>query len=199
MREYVRTQARAGLAFIFISHKLHEVVDVASRIVVLRNGRIAWNGSVSDSSVSRLVELMGGDASAVHHRTARDASIEDEAVRIGEPFAAEGQTLSLNRGEIVGLAGLEGHGQKDLLRAIYDGRASSRLNVTRRLPAAFVSGDRQKEGVFPLWTVLANIAIGRLAARPGLGLVSDKTERLAATSAAEQLRLDVGRFDSRHP
>jgi ribose transport system ATP-binding protein len=197
LREYVRTQARAGLAFIFISHKLHEVIDVASRIVVLRNGRIAWNGSVSDSSVSRLVELMGGDASAVHHRTARDASIEDEAVRIGEPFAAEGQTLSLNRGEIVGLAGLEGHGQKDLLRAIYDGRASSRLNVTRRLPAAFVSGDRQKEGVFPLWTVLANVAIGRLAARPGLALVSDKTERLAATSAAEQLRLDVGRFDSR--
>ena len=47
LRDYVRARARQGLAFIFISHKLQEIIDVASRIVVLRNGRVAWKGAVS--------------------------------------------------------------------------------------------------------------------------------------------------------
>jgi ribose transport system ATP-binding protein len=139
---------------------------------------------------------MGGDASAVHHRIDRFRSGEDEAVRIAGQFVADGGGISLHRGEIVGLAGLEGHGQKDLLRAIYEAKAGSRAGVTRFAPASFVSGDRQKEGVFPLWNVLANIAIGRIASRAALGLVSDQKERLAAAPAAESLRLDVSRFNS---
>jgi ribose transport system ATP-binding protein len=196
LRDYVRARARQGLAFIFISHKLQEIVDVASRVVVLRNGRVAWKGAVSESSVDGLVELMGGDASAVHHRIDRVRAGEDEAVRIGGRFVADGRSISLHRGEIVGLAGLEGHGQKDLLRAIYEAKGGARAGVTRFAPASFVSGDRQKEGVFPLWNVLANIAIGRIAPRAALGLVSDQKEHLAAMPAAQSLRLDVNRFSS---
>lgn len=196
MRDYVRARARHGLAFIFISHKLQEVVDVASRIVVLRNGRVAWEGGVSESSVDRLVELMGGDASAVHHKIDRVRGGKDEAVRIGGRFVADDHSLSLYRGEVVGLAGLEGHGQKDLLRAVYQAKRGARAGVKRLAPASFVSGDRQNEGVFPLWSVLANIAIGRIATRTELSLVSDRKERLAATPAAESLRLDASRFDS---
>jgi ribose transport system ATP-binding protein len=196
VRDYVQARAGQGLAFIFISHKLQEIIDVASRVVVLRNGRVAWKGAVSESSVDGLVELMGGDASAVHHRIDRVRCGEDEAVRISGRFVADGRSLSLYRGEVVGLAGLEGHGQKDLLRAIYESKRGSRAGVTRLAPASFVSGDRQKEGVFPLWNVLANIAIGRIAPRAALGLVSDRKERLAAAPAAESLRLDVSRFSS---
>jgi ribose transport system ATP-binding protein len=196
LRDYVRGRARQGLAFIFISHKLQEIVDVASRVVVLRNGRVAWKGAVSESSVDGLVELMGGDASAVHHRIDRLRGGKDEAVRIGGRFVADGRSISLHRGEVVGLAGLEGHGQKDLLRAIYEAKRGSRAGVKRLAPASFVSGDRQKEGVFPLWNVLANIAIGRIASRAALGLLSDQKERLAAMPAAESLRLDVNRFSS---
>ena len=197
LRSYVRERARSGLAFIFISHKLHEVVDVASRIVVLRTGRVVSEGAVSESSVDRLVELMGGDASAVHHKAERAASAEDEVVRIGGAFIGDGPAFGLRRGEIVGLAGLEGHGQKDLLRAVYEAGTRAHAGVTRSLPASYVSGDRQKEGVFQLWNVLANIAIGRVAARPSLGLVSDKAERTVAAPAAERLRLDTARLDSR--
>jgi ribose transport system ATP-binding protein len=196
LREYVRARARHGLAFIFISHKLQEIVDVASRVVVLRNGRVAWEGAVSESSVDGLVELMGGDASAIHHKADRVWGDKDEAVQVGGRFVADGGKLSMYRGEIVGLAGLEGHGQKDLLRAIYEAKRGSPAGVTRLAPASFVPGDRQKEGVFALWDVLANIAIGRIAPRAALGLVSDRKERLAAAPAAESLRLDVNRFSS---
>ena len=111
-----------------------------------------------------------------------------KSVRIGGAFVPGGRSLRLcTAGEIVGLAGLEGHGQKDLLRAIYETKRGSRAGVTRLAPASFVSGDRQKEGVFPLWNVLANIAIGRFAPRAALGLVSDRNgtpSRCAGRGAA---------------
>jgi ribose transport system permease protein/ribose transport system ATP-binding protein len=197
LRHYVRERARSGLAFIFISHKLHEIMDVASRVLVLRNGRIAWQGAASGASVGRLVELMGGGASVVHDKIEREASAEDEVACIGGDFIRDGAPLSLRRGEIVGLAGLEGHGQKALLRAIHDAGRGSAGSVTRAAPASFVSGDRQKEGIFPLWSVLANISIGRIAPRPALGLISDPAERAAAQPAAARIRLDLGRLDSR--
>ena len=196
LRQYVRERARSGLAFIFISHKLHEIMDVASRVLVLRNGRVAWQGETSGASIGRLVELMGGDASAIHHRIEREARAEAEVVRVGGEFVGGGAPLGLRQGEIVGLAGLEGHGQKALLRAIHEARRATGA-VTRTAPASFVSGDRQKEGVFPLWSVLANISIGRIGPRPALGIVSDRAECLAAAPAAERIRLDPTRFNSR--
>lgn len=197
LRRYVRERARSGLAFIFISHKLHEIMDVASRILVLRNGRVAWQGAASGASVGRLVELMGGDASVIHHKVEREAGAMDEAVRVGGGFVGGGTPLSLRQGEIVGLAGLEGHGQKALLRAIHEAGSDPAGPVMRAAPASFVSGDRQKEGVFPLWSVLANVSIGRIGPRPALGLASDRAERLAAAPAAERIRLDLARFNSR--
>ena len=197
LRQYVRERARGGLAFIFISHKLHEIMDVASRVLVLRNARVAWQGEAQTASVGRLVELMGGDALALHHRIERKARAEAEMVRVGGAFVCAGAPVSFRQGEIVGLAGLEGHGQKALLRAIHEARRTSKGAVTRTAPASFVSGDRQKEGVFPLWSVLGNVSIGRVASRPALGLVSDGAERLAAKPAAERIRLDLTRFNSR--
>jgi len=197
LRQFVRERARSGLAFIFISHKLHEIMDVASRILVLRNGRVAWQGDAEGASVGRLVELMGGDASAIHHKVEREARDEAEVVRVGGDFVGGGAPLSLHRGEIVGLAGLEGHGQKALLRAIREAGGRSTGAVTRTASASFVSGDRQKEGVFPLWSVLGNVSIGRVGSRPALGLVSDGAERAAAKPAAERIRLDLARFNSR--
>jgi ribose transport system ATP-binding protein len=197
LRQYVRERARSGLAFIFISHKLHEIMDVASRVLVLRNGRVAWQGEASGASVARLVELMGGDASAIHHQIEREARPETEMVRVGGSFVGSGAPLILRQGEIVGLAGLEGHGQKALLRAIHEAGQATTGAVARAAPASFVSGDRQKEGVFPLWSVLGNVSIGRIASRPALGLVSDRAERLTAKPAAERIRLDLTRFNSR--
>jgi ribose transport system ATP-binding protein len=197
LRDYVRARARDGLAIIFISHKLQEIVDVASRIVVLRNGRVAWEGKVTESSVDRLVEQMGGDVTTAHHKVDRVQSAENAVVSVGGSFVGGDRTaIELFRGEIVGLAGLEGQGQKDLLRAIFEQRKGAAAGVTRQEAASFVSGDRQKEGVFPLWSVLGNIAIGRVVARWALGTVLDSRERYIAEAAAERLRLDLSRLDS---
>ncbi|WP_038360478.1 ATP-binding cassette domain-containing protein [Bosea sp. 117] len=198
LRAFIRARAAAGLAFIFISHKLQEVVEIATAILVLRNGRVAWTGSSAEASVAALVAAMGGPTEGAlrSRRAARPAVAADAAgiVRIsGDVVAPLGRDVVLRAGEVVGLAGLEGSGQRELLHRLF-GRVQD--GIARQGKASFVSGDRQKEGVFPLWSVLNNIALGRQSGRPPLGLVSEPAERSAARGAAERLKLDPARFDS---
>ncbi|TRC72177.1 ATP-binding cassette domain-containing protein [Mesorhizobium sp. WSM4307] len=197
LRAFIRERAKAGLAFIFISHKLQEIIDIAAQVVVLRNGRTAWRGDVADTSFSKLVQLMGGDANSIHQHGAIVASTGGALVRLSGSLTSElGRDIEIARGEIVGLAGLEGSGQKELLHAIFKPNPAKDAAVTRTGEAGFIAGDRQKEGVFPLWSVLGNISIGSLARRPSLGLVSDRHNREAAADAAGRLRLDENRFGS---
>mgnify|MGYP001193067734 CR=1 FL=1 len=198
LRAFIKARAAAGLSFIFISHKLQEVVDIAHRVLVLRNGRTAWSGPAAQASVSALVNAMGGPTEgAMKGRRAARAGIAEDAAEVvrlsGDIVAPLGRDVVLRAGEVVGLAGLEGSGQRDLLHRLFD---RPRGGVSRKGGASFVSGDRQKEGVFPLWSVLSNIALGRLEGRTPLGLVHERTEREAARVAAEKLKLDPNRFDS---
>ncbi|MGN6550071.1 MAG: ATP-binding cassette domain-containing protein [Pararhizobium sp.] len=196
LRDYVTRRAGDGQAFVFISHKLHEIMEVARRVVVMRNGRIVSEGPTSASSVAKLVGLMGGDTALRNRREGPIGGDEKPAViRLTSgghvPSAAD---LTFRAGEIIGLAGLEGSGQRELLHAIFT-RASG-VSVERGRSASFVSGDRQREGVFPLWSVLENVSLTRLACRAGLARVSRRDEASAALPEAERLRLDPERFGS---
>ncbi|HVW55467.1 MAG TPA: ATP-binding cassette domain-containing protein [Rhizobiaceae bacterium] len=200
LRAYLRRRAAEGLAFIFISHKLHEIMDVASRVVVMRNGRVVWEGETGEASVARLVSLMGGDAS-LKARREREAAPETgpgrPMVRLtGRMRENKSDEIILHAGEIVGLAGLEGSGQRDLLHGIFSGSRDAGVALERGVTASFVSGDRQREGVFPLWNVLENISVTRIAGCSGLSLVNRREEIAAAMPAAERIRLDTGRFRS---
>ncbi|MBZ9734530.1 MULTISPECIES: ATP-binding cassette domain-containing protein [unclassified Mesorhizobium] len=197
LRAFVRGRAKAGLAFIFISHKLQEIIDIATEVVVLRNGRMAWQGHASNASIGKLVQLMGGDANPIHQHSVAAASSQDVLVRLSGALTSElGRDLDIVRGEIVGLAGLEGSGQKDLLHAIFKPDRKQQATVARYAEAGFIAGDRQKEGVFPLWSVLSNISIGALARRSALGVVSERANSDTAKGAASKLRLDDTRFQS---
>ena len=89
-----------------------------------------------------------------------------------------GEVLDAYRGEVIGLGGLAGHGQTDFLVSIFD-------------PAtmAMVAGDRQRDGVFPLWSVGENIAIGSLAANRRAGLLD--RARLAALARDWRARMEI--------
>ncbi|PZO78503.1 MAG: sugar ABC transporter [Mesorhizobium amorphae] len=190
LRAFVRALAAQGVAVIFISHKLAEVLGVSDRVVAMRNGRIAWVKETTATRIEDLVEAMGGaSADARPPRTGAETDAS-HPVRV----TVEGGRIALRGGSVVGLAGLEGSGQRALLEAVF--RPAKGSGVTRNGQARFVSGDRAREGVFPLWSVLDNIAIARIACRAPLGLVSDKTERAEARTRAERLALDPKRLDS---
>ncbi|TIV93207.1 MAG: sugar ABC transporter ATP-binding protein, partial [Mesorhizobium sp.] len=140
LRAFIRERAKAGLAFIFISHKLQEIIDIATEVVVLRNGRTAWQGHAADASIGKLVQLMGGDANPVHQHAVAVASSQDVLVRLSGPLTAGlGRDIDIVRGEIVGLAGLEGSGQKELLHAIFSPGRKQHAGVSRRAEAGFIA------------------------------------------------------------
>ncbi len=197
LREFIRAKSAGGTAFIFISHKLQEVIDIATDIVVMRNGGVVWHGEACNASIARLVQLMGGSVDALKaHGKQSSAGQRQVVARISGPFTARlGHDIEIGKGEIVGLAGLEGSGQKELLHALFDPKRAGG-GIDRQGTAAFIAGDRAKEGVFSLWSVLDTMSIGRIARRAPLAFVSDRVEQAAARQPAAQLRLDEGRFQS---
>nr|WP_229583472.1 ATP-binding cassette domain-containing protein [Paracoccus sp. S-4012] len=191
LRAHIRAIAGRGVAVVFISHKLAEVIDVADRVLVMRNGRITEDRPNRGLTVGHLVEMMGGlsaeaAAEAAEARPAAGAPV----LTLDRATIAPGSNVDpeLRRGEIVGFAGLEGSGQKAALRRLFTApRGGPRLR--------FVSGDRPVEGNFPLWTVLENITVGRTARRPGWAATRPGPDRRAATEAARGLALDPARLD----
>jgi len=191
--DFVHARAAGGLAFIFISHKLKEITEIATSVALLRNGRLVWRGRADETSVAHLIDLMGARDDGARQGRAAAAAVAAQGtalIRIGAPWSDT--PLDIHAGEIVALGGLEGSGQQAFLHALFGGGAG----VHRQAKAAFVAGDRQKEGVFPLWDVLSNIAIGRSAGRSGLSRISLAADTAAALAPAARLKLDQARLAS---
>jgi ribose transport system ATP-binding protein len=197
LRSYIHGQAAKGVSFIFISHKLFEIIDVATRVSILRNGKLVWHGATSEVGVADLVRMMSGEADALPESLR--AKVDPSApllVRIaGDVVAPLAREVSLCAGEVVGLAGLEGSGQKELLQRIFSS-SREQSSVEKMGRTSFVSGDRLREGIFPLWTVLANIGLGQIARLPMFRLLSRVKEAQVVSPAAHRLRLDVERLNS---
>jgi ribose transport system ATP-binding protein len=189
--DYVRRRVAEGLAVILITHILGEILSTAGRIVVMRDGRVvgAWNAGEIDKP--GLVAAMGHAASAAAE--ARAEVDRSAPVRVRVP-AGTGLELVAREGEIIGLAGLAGHGQSRLLQRVYDAATGSRFGLRRggaevRGRVAFVAGDRQTEGVFPLWSIERNITIRSLATLRRFGLISPAAE--AALGREWQERIGI--------
>lgn len=201
LREWVRRRAAQGVAFIFISHKLNEILDVATRVVVMRNGRVIWDGPSQQTSVAALVEHMGGHPAAsatpeLPQAVAKTAEAPLVTVARGA-FETE-RELAFGAGEIIGLAGLDGNGQRPFLHALRRaGRGGAAMaGITCDTEPSFVSGDRRGEGVFPLWTVLENIVIGASVRRGLLDVLSPSEERRAVQPWLQRLRIAESRLES---
>jgi ribose transport system ATP-binding protein len=185
MLVHVRRFVAAGGSVVFISHILGEILATADRIVVMKDGRIVASRPAADFSERSLVEAMGSVVKGeAHRRAARDltgAPVVLEQGGRGLPFLARA-------GEIVGLAGLAGHGQTDMLMALH--AAGSGAWLPARDPAVtFVAGDRRLNGVFELWSILRNLSIASLGDMTRSGLV--RTGEEDARGAEWQRRIEI--------
>lgn len=172
MLAHVRRFVATGGSVILISHILHEIITTASRIVVMKDGRIVAERPAEAWTENGLVEAMGSVVKGeAHRRTIRDlaeAPVVVEEIGHGIPFRAK-------HGEIVGLAGLAGHGQTDMLMKLH--AASGADWLPRRDPAVtFVAGDRRLNGVFELWSILKNFSVASLGDLAPRGVVNADAE-----------------------
>ncbi|EEE35531.1 ribose import ATP-binding protein RbsA [Rhodobacteraceae bacterium KLH11] len=180
---HIRRFCAAGGAVIFISHMLGEVFEVASRIVVMKDGRIAEARETADFTHDDLVEAMG------HVVPEGDAAQAAEArAELGPEVARLPSGLSARQGEIVGLAGLAGHGQAEALAQFFLSR-SSKWRADDRPEVVFVAGDRARDGVLPLWSILRNLSLATLKEFSRRGIVNRTAE--AALAQDWQQRIGI--------
>jgi general nucleoside transport system ATP-binding protein len=156
----LRTLAGEGLIVLFVSHKLEEVAELCDRVTVLRHGSVAGETELP-APPHRLVEMMFGRSvePAARERITPGAVVLDiDRVEVAEAGASAGPiTLEVRQGEALGLAGLEGSGQRLLLRAC-TGRVqpnSGRVLFDGADPVArsdeihYVPAGRLEEGLIP--------------------------------------------------
>jgi ribose transport system ATP-binding protein len=174
LMDYVRRFVRSGGSVLLISHILGEILSTATRIVVMKDGKVVADRPAPEFSTRSLVETMG---SVVKESGWERSTIQ----RTGQPVLSmparkgEGHMFEAYRGEIIGLAGLGGHGQTEALLDLYLSRNSNWF-PTRQQDIAFVAGDRSLNGTFPLWSILKNLSIASLRDLSSLSLVNHKRE-----------------------
>jgi simple sugar transport system ATP-binding protein len=203
-----------GLTVIFISHKLDEVLAVADRITVIRRGTTVRTVLPSEVSARDLAELMVGSqlpepelrGSTVTERevlTLEGLTVRNPAGRI----VVDDVTLRLHAGEVVGLAGVEGNGQAELVEAIMGLRPAAgtvRLGATeitgwdtrrrRHAGIGYIPEDRQRQGLLldaPLWE---NRVLGHQTQPPNVR--GPFIDRAAARADTERI---VKEYDVRTP
>ena len=163
---HVRRSVESGVSCVLISHILSEVLSTCDRIVVMRDGKVVLTDVAGNFNRAKLVGAMGGiepESPAAQAAVASAARGETPVmVRVRPKRQTDGQVLVAREGEIVGLAGLAGHGQTDLLLATFSAASRPRAGATVSAPVALVAGDRQSDGVFPGWSIAHNIGVRSL-------------------------------------
>jgi ABC-type uncharacterized transport system ATPase subunit len=185
--EVIQSLVADGKSVIFISHKLEEALRISQTITVLRRGRVVATVPTSDATPHELARMMVGRdvVFRIPKTPARAAGPAIEVTDLGAASdqgypAVKGVTFHLFRGEILGIAGVDGNGQTELAEAIAGLRPVSagqiRLNgheVTSWPPKAritlglgFIPADRQRLGLVPDFTVAENLVMKTFAAHP---------------------------------
>jgi ribose transport system ATP-binding protein len=192
---YVGILAERGIATLLISHKMPEILGYTNRTVVLRDGMIVGERPTAELDGDSIVAMMSADQSSEAEVRAmrRELSGEPEVLTVRDlnEGSLHGVNLSVRKGEIVGIAGLDGQGQQALLQSLYASRRGKR-SVKVRGRMAYVTGDRQRAGIFPLWSTGQNIAIGVMRDYARAGIVNGKRERAVVHEWTQRLVLRGG-------
>lgn len=187
--KHIQQFCAAGGAVVFISHMLGEVFKVASRIIVLKDGKIVAERPCGDFTRQGLVDAMGHVAPEAGEDTGPKGDYGPELLRTPQGLAAR-------QGEIVGLSGLAGHGQAEALARLYLSRSSA-WKSSKSPEVVFVAGDRARDGVLPLWSILRNISVSVLQQTARRGFVNRQAE--TAIAADWKARIGIRTDDLRNP
>ncbi len=165
---------------IFISHKLHEVMDLSDEITVLRDGRVSGHTRPSEATRESLAEMMVGRpvefTRSVPEQQVGDVQLEIEGLTVqGDRgmAAVDDLSIAVQSGEIVGVAGVSGNGQRELAEAVFGLRpiesgtvsiigrpvATPSPKSVREMGLAYVPEERMRDGAIGEFTVAENLML----------------------------------------
>ena len=202
----VHERSRAGVGIVYVSHRLPEVLEIADRISVLRDGvkqgTFAAAGMTEDALVAHMI---GRPLQQAFPQRDGDGRVPEVLLDVtglrGDRFGPV--DLKVEKGEILGVAGAEGNGQAQLLRALAGverasaGRAAcdgASLDARSPLGAlrqgvVLLSGDRMQESLFPVLSVRSNTTIQVLRRLAPMGFLNRRRERRTVDDMAGRLRI----------
>jgi ribose transport system ATP-binding protein len=202
---------RQGLAILYISHRMHEIEALADTASVFRNGRHIETFAMGTRSHDQIVQLMIGReiASQFPPKPVRARPAPRLAVRdLHWENRLNGVSLSVGPGEIVGLGGLDGQGQKELLLALFGVLRSLRGEITidgkparcgspaaakdRSHKMALIPEDRKTEGLMLPMSIADNLAVASLGSLCSGPFVDRGKEQKAVQDAVARLQIKIG-------
>ncbi len=211
-----RLRAR-GVAILFISHDLDEILNLADRITVLRDGGTVGSKRRAEWTKASMVDAMLGESleAALQTHPKRALPAVHETLRVANvtvPGKVHGVDLSVRRGEILGIAGLVGSGRTELLRAMVGMEPSSTGTMildgkevpwprfpraARDLGIALCPEDRKRQGLVLSLSSYANVTLTNPWKGSQFGLLSPRREIARARPATDRLALQAGALKRR--
>lgn len=192
-----------GTAIVYISHKLDEIMSIADRATVLRDGRLVDTKPIEELTRDKIVHMMVGRP--LHNMYVRtrtpSTNVVLEVENLSVPDSVKNASLIAHKGEVVGITGLMGAGQHDLLRSIFGSvrRTSGVISlhgkeVAIRSPwdaiqhgIGLLTEDRKEEGLILPMSAMCNISLASLGRISRLGFLDHKKERKQANDYVKQL------------
>jgi ribose transport system ATP-binding protein len=202
--EVIRKLKVNGVGVIYISHRLDEIFDIGDRVSVLRDGRLIHSADMKDVTKNDLIKLMVGRELANEYP--RNKAVKgNEILRVENLSSARLNDISfsLNKGEVLGIAGLAGAGRSELVRAIFgaDSISSGKTYIDEKevkisspkeaidRGIALLTEDRNLFGLFMNFSIRENISVSSLGNMLKGIFIDRQRETSAAEKQFEQLRI----------
>jgi len=204
----VKKIADSGTAVVYITHRLAEVRELADRVTVLRDGK--WRGvkdiaDISDEEIMTLI--VGRELESTFPPKHGGADSDKQFFKVDNISSSDFQNVSIsaNRGEIVGIAGVVGNGQSQLLRAIaglekfsgeieINGEATSSKQLLKK--AAYMPSDRHSEGLMMTLSVRENASVNALNKLTSGIFVSRKKETSTVHASLKSIDVKAPSMDA---
>ncbi len=204
-----------GISIIYISHKLEEIQNIADRVTVMRNGKYVGTKLVKDVTENEIAEMMVGKEIKQENRYYKaKVEIGKEILRV-ENLSKEGVfkdiSLSVNEGEILGIAGLVGSKRTELVRAIIGIDSKDKGDIYKygkkiiinspedsaKNGIGLIPEERKTQGIIPEMNVKENISITVLDKITNMGFINQNKEIDRANEMVKDLNIKISGLEQR--
>ena len=212
--DIVRRLRGEGVAIIYISHRLDEIFQLADRITVLKDGKVVGTRATGEVTKDEVIAMMVGRVLEDIYPKRGDITFGDTLLSVENlsiPGRLSNVSFSVRAGEIVGLGGLEGQGQRDAARAIFGDVPFAQGRITAnglelksrgirgriRRGVGYVTHDRRGEGLVLNESVRKNAALASLYRRSRLGFVDAAAERREVDENVERMQIKTAGMEQK--